>query len=407
MDTLYHKGSDDIWRRAVHQFEKDTILWEAHYSVAGGHYAGEATTRKIWQSGLWRPTLKRDAHTFCKQCDLCQRMGQPNGSDIMLHQPILPLEPFQKWGLDFVGPFKPLEARTGNKYILVATDYCTKWAEAKALRDNTTASTAKFLYEHIWCRFGCPIEIVSDQGGHFINHVIRNLTTHYVVVHEKSTPYYPQANGLAESTNKTLQNILKKIVNENRTGWDDKLHSALWAYRTAFKTSIGSTPFRLAFGLEAVMPIEFQVPSLRLQIRNRLPESESEQNCLSQLLDLRENRINSMSQLEHGQRRRKAFIDRHCRVPTKHFEIGQLVLVFQSKMGTMPRKLRFRWTGPFWIIDTWQGTFQLGTWVGVALPQWVNGFHLKPYHGPTPPNPFTHRQVGTPADSAVRTPDSR
>ena len=407
MDTLYHKGSDDIWRRAVHQFEKDTILWEAHYSVAGGHYAGEATTRKIWQSGLWRPTLKRDAHTFCKQCDLCQRMGQPNGSDRMPHQPILPLEPFQKWGLDFVGPFKPPAARTGNKYILVATDYCTKWAEAKALRDNTAASIAKFLYEHIWCRFGCPIEIVSDQGGHFINHVIRNLTAHYAVVHKKSTPYYPQANGLAESTNKTLQNILKKIVNENRTDWDDKLHSALWAYRTAFKTSIGSTPFRLAFGLEAVMPIEFQVPSLRLQIRDRLPESESEQNCLSQLLDLRENRINSMSQLEHGQRRRKAFIDRHCRVPTKHFEIGQLVLVFQSKMGTMPRKLRFRWTGPFWIIDTWQGTFQLGTWVGVALPQWVNGFHLKPYHGPTPPNPFTHRQVGTPADSAVRTPDSR
>ena len=136
-------------------------------------------------------------------------MGQPNEHDRMPHQPILPLEPFQKWGLDFVGPFKPLAAQTDNKYILVAIDYCTKWVEAKALRDNMTSSTAKFLYEHLWCCFGCPIELVSDQGGHFINHVIRELTTHYAVVHKKSTLDYPQANDLAESANKTLQNILK------------------------------------------------------------------------------------------------------------------------------------------------------------------------------------------------------
>ena len=129
----------------------------------------------------------------------------------MPHQPVLPLEPFQKWGLDFVEPFTPTATRTGNKYIQVATDYCTKWVEAKALRDNTAASTARFLYEHIGCRFGCPIELISDQGSHFLNMVIHKLTDRYVVVHKKSTPYYPQANRLAESTNKTLQNIVKKL----------------------------------------------------------------------------------------------------------------------------------------------------------------------------------------------------
>ena len=99
----------------------------------------------------------------------------------MPHQTILPLDPFQKWGLDFVGPFKPLAARTGNKYIIMVTDYFTKWVEAKALRDNTAASTAKFVYEHLLRRYGCPIELVSDQGGHFINHIIRELTHHYAV----------------------------------------------------------------------------------------------------------------------------------------------------------------------------------------------------------------------------------
>ena len=214
----------------------------------------------------------KDAVDYCRKCDLCQRLGQPTEKDRLPFQLVLPLEPFQKWGLDFVGPFKPAVIRTGNRYIIVVTDYCTKWVEAKPLRDNTAASTTKFLYENIWCRFGCPIELVRDQGTHFINKIVHELSTYYAVVHKKSTPYYPQANGLAESTNKTLQTILKMIVNENRTDWDQKLHSALWAYRTLYKTSIKSTPFRMAFGLEVVMPVEFQIPTLRIQAPEKLNE---------------------------------------------------------------------------------------------------------------------------------------
>ena len=164
-------------------------------------------------------------------------------------------------------------------------DYCTKWVEAKALRDNTDASTTKFVYKHLWCRFGCPLELIRNQGEDFLNHSICELTTHYAVVHKKSTPYYPQANGLAESTNKIMQTILK-------------LQSALWDYRTTFKTSIQATPFWMAFGLDAVMPIELQVPSLRVQVKERLPESQSEQYRLEQLLELGEHRVASMAQLE-------------------------------------------------------------------------------------------------------------
>ena len=116
-DTPYHKGSDDIWSRAVRQFEKHGILREAHYGIAWGHYDGNATGWKIWQSGLWWPTTKKDAHEFYRQCDWCQCMCQPTERAHMPHKPILPLELFQKWDLDFVCPFKPAAAWTGNKYI--------------------------------------------------------------------------------------------------------------------------------------------------------------------------------------------------------------------------------------------------------------------------------------------------
>ena len=113
----------------------------------------------------------------------------------MIHNPILPLEAFEKWGLYFVGPIKPADHPSGNKYVLVATDYCTKWVEAKALWDNTTASVEELLYDNIMVRFGSSIKLVSDQGTHFLSEVI---------IHKKSTVYYPQANGQVESTNKIL-----------------------------------------------------------------------------------------------------------------------------------------------------------------------------------------------------------
>ena len=136
-----------------------------------------------------------DAHRFVKRCDVCQRLGQPSGRDRMPHNPILALEPFMKWGLDFVGPFLPPARRTRNRYILVATDYCTKWVEATALKDNSAKAVARFLYEAIMTRYVCPVELVADQGGHFLNEVLRELVTRHLIIHKKSIVYYPQANG--------------------------------------------------------------------------------------------------------------------------------------------------------------------------------------------------------------------
>ena len=177
-------------------------------------------------------------------------------------RPIVSTRAFVKWGIDFVGPL-PRAQGTRCQYLIVAIDYSTKWAEAMASTKNDARTIAKFLYEHIFVRFGLPIEIVSDQGTHFVNEVVEVLLNEFMVTHRRSAPYPPQANGQAESTNKVLCTALTKVVEGNRGTWERKLPSVLWAYRTAYKTSVGSTPFELVYGLNAVLSIEFLMPTLR------------------------------------------------------------------------------------------------------------------------------------------------
>ena len=107
----------------------------------------------------------------------------------------------------------------------MASDYVTKWVEAKATVNNDAHTIAKFLYENIFTRYGLPIDIVSDRGTHFLNEMIQYLLEEFMVIHKKSAPYHPQANGQAESTNKILCTVLKKVVSDNKTDWELKLPS--------------------------------------------------------------------------------------------------------------------------------------------------------------------------------------
>jgi hypothetical protein len=96
-----------------------------------------------------------------------------------------------KWGLDFVGPIKLAIRYTKNKYILVATNDVTKWVEIRALKTNIATIITKFLYECILTRFGCPLMVITNQGVHFINDVIKYLTDYFLIKHVNSITYYP------------------------------------------------------------------------------------------------------------------------------------------------------------------------------------------------------------------------
>ncbi|XP_022150300.1 uncharacterized protein K02A2.6-like [Momordica charantia] len=182
-------------------------------SPYGGHFAGQKTAAKVLQSGFFWPTLFRDAHSFAQVCDKCQRTGNISKLNEMPLNPILEVEIFDVWGIDFMGPFPP---SYGKNYILLAVDYVSKWIEVVATSTNDARVVVRFLQKHIFTRYGTPQYLISDEGTHFLNRAIRSLLSKYNVRHRIATTYHPQSNGLSEVSNREIKSILEKTVNLNR-----------------------------------------------------------------------------------------------------------------------------------------------------------------------------------------------
>jgi transposase InsO family protein len=163
-----------------------------------------------------------------------------------------------------MGPINPPGKCTGARYIITPIKYLTKWAEERAVKDCSVATIAQFISEDIITRFGCPKILMTDQGTHFINTTIEALTQEFEVQHQKSTPYHPQANAIVKSFNNILETVLMKICSVNNDDRDLRVSPVLWAYRTTCKNLTMQTPFKLVYGLEAVVPMEYLVPSLRI-----------------------------------------------------------------------------------------------------------------------------------------------
>nr|GEX16784.1 putative reverse transcriptase domain-containing protein [Tanacetum cinerariifolium] len=197
----------------------------------GGHHHANFTVKKVFDAGLFWPTVYRDAHDLVTRCDACQRQGKISQRDEMPQNAIQVCEIFDVWGIDFMGPFP---SSKGNKYILMVVDYLSKWVEAKALPTNDAQVVVKFL-KSLFTRFGTPRAIISDAVP-----IVQMVVS-----------------------NRGLKRILERTVGKNRASWSEKLEDALWAFRTAYKTPIGCTPYKLVYGKSYHLPIELEHKAYR------------------------------------------------------------------------------------------------------------------------------------------------
>ncbi|CAL2234245.1 unnamed protein product [Prunus armeniaca] len=215
--------------------------------------------------------------------------------------------PFAQWGLDLIGP---MPQGTGQlKLAVVVVDYFTKWTEVEALTTITAAKIEHFVWKNILCRFGLPNVIVTDNGKPFDCSRFRHLRSRFNISIFFASPAHPQSNGQVEAINKIIKKTLKKKLGAAKGNWPAILPEALWAINTSYRRSTGETPFSLAFGTEAVVPVEVHAPTCRTPSYN--PQKNEQQLALN--LDLIDEH-RSQAQLQNAtyKQRTARYYDSHA-----------------------------------------------------------------------------------------------
>ncbi|GJR90274.1 reverse transcriptase domain-containing protein [Tanacetum coccineum] len=245
----------------------------------------------------------------------------------------------------------------GNKYILVAVDYLSKWVEAKALPTNDARVVVKFL-KSLFSRFGAPRAIISDRGTHFCNDKFDKVMSKYGVTHRLSTPYHPQTSGQVEVTNRGLKRILERTVGENRASWSDKLDDALWAFRTAYKTPIGFTPYKLVYEKACHLPVKLEhkaywaLKHANFDLKTAGDYRKLQLNELSELRD--QAYENSLIYKEKTKKLHDS------KIKNRIFNVGDQVLLFNSRLKIFSGKLKSRCQLPPFEALLWRGYTTVG-----------------------------------------------
>ncbi|GKV30474.1 hypothetical protein SLEP1_g39278 [Rubroshorea leprosula] len=335
----YLQSASMLLLRCLTPYEAEYAVREIHEGVCGTHIGGKTLARKLLRHGYYWPTMVEDAQNYAKKCPTCQF----NADDI---------------------------------HLLV--DYFTKWIEAKPLSTTTEKKIEEFLFNSILCRFGIPKRIIADNSPQFRAAALRSFCNDYGIELSFTSVYTPQSNGQAESANKIVLWGLKTRVLAERPNWVDELNKVLWSCRTTPSSATGETPFSLAYGAEAVIPVEVGLPSDRA---GRHDDVNNEQ-LLRENLDLVEE-VKEMSRIRNVAHQSRVAKFYNKRVRARQFQVDDLVLRkagltnVYSHMG----KLAPNWEGPYRVICVKRPRcYQLADLQGRSLPFIWNIHNLRRFY---------------------------
>ncbi|UYV80667.1 hypothetical protein LAZ67_19001324, partial [Cordylochernes scorpioides] len=324
------------WLMMIPKHLRSEVMADLHDAPTAGHLGFARTYDKVKKRFYW-PGLYRTVRQYVSHCRECQRRKKlprhPAGQLVS----IPPVEkPFYKIGVDLLGRF-PV-SKDGNRWIIVCTDYMTRYAITKAIPDGGAIETAKFLVEDVILKHGAPREMITDRGRNFISQVIKEINALCGIVHRFTTAYHPQTNGLTERFNKTLGDMLSMYTGVEQKDWDQVLPYVTFAYNTAKQEATGYTPFFLVHAREAETYIDAVLPYLPDEISN---------DYVGELVTRAEEaRQLSRSRLLQSQAKdRRLYDQKHTPV---YYQKDDLVWVFTPirKVG-LSEKLLKRYFGPY------------------------------------------------------------
>nr|POE58897.1 gypsy retrotransposon integrase-like protein 1 [Quercus suber] len=375
-EILYKRGFSQPYLRCLAPDEANYTIREIHEGACGNHSRARSLVHKIVRAGYYWPSMQADAKAYVKVCDQCQRFSNVQRQPSEYLTPMTAPWPFAQWGLDILGPF-PLGVRQ-MKFLIVGIDYFTKWVEAESLANITQQNVKNFVWKNIVCRFGVPRVLVLDNGWQFDNALFRDFCLHFRIQNHYSSPAHPQANGQAEVANRSLLKLIKTRLEGAKGVWPDKLPGVLWAYRTTARTPTGETPFKLAYGTEAVIPAEVHMANHRVAAYQDKDNEEQLRLNLDLIDEVRMDAEQRMTRYKNLMARQY-----DAMVKPRRFSVGDLVLKRVSLATKNPAhgKLGPNWEGPYRVVNCKrQGSYYLEGLDGRKLEHPWNVEHLRKYY---------------------------
>ena len=246
-------GSGSYLQLLVPQVLRKEVLYQMHNSLLSGHLGTKKTKEKLLQRYYWFQ-VREDVNNWVRSCDVCVSVKGPVQFPKAPQGKMCSGAPLDRLCTDVLGPFP--ESPRGNKYILVVTDHFTRWVEIFAIPDQTAVTCASKILNEVIARYGCPLDIHSDQGRNYTSQLFLELCQMLDIRKTRTTSHNPRCNGQPEKFNHTLVRMIKAYLKGEQTDWDLNLGCLAGAYRATVNPSTGCTPNLLMMGREVRLPSE-------------------------------------------------------------------------------------------------------------------------------------------------------